>query len=487
MIINLNKNKPPQVENYDLCICGAGVAGISIAIRAGESGKKVAIFEGGDENYSKESQALYAASSTLESYSAASNACRLRYLGGTSNHWAGRCRPFESFDFEHRDYFEMPGWPIAYEELEKYTHEANLVLDLEENQAFESASEPQSWQSDKFVLDRAQMSPPTRFKEKYFDQLVASENIVLFTNANLTDISLDSEHGYVKHLKIENFVDDSYHFSGNQTVLAMGAIENARLLLNSNTQQESGIGNQFDFVGRCFMEHFNVNFGRFATDHEFMQPEQRLGLFSTREFSLEHKIGSSNIRYVVVNNPKSYGRTKFLKKYFSDMVCQSASVTETARQYVNFECPGVGLIGTLTEQSPNRESRVRLSNDVQRFGLRNTVVEYKINELDRRTIRTNALESAKEFARLNFGRVQLSDFVLDKDKEIDFVAHCHQMGTTRMSADPQNGVVDSNCKVFGLENLYIAGSSVFSTGGGNNPTYPLVQLALRLADHLIET
>lgn len=151
---------------------------------------------------------------------------------------------------------------------------------------------------------------------------------------------------------------------------------------------------------------------------------------------------------------------------------------------MDFRCPGEGKIGSLCEQSPNPESRVFLADDTDALGVPKTVIDWQMNEFDKRTIRRAATAIAQDFARNDVGRIQLKDFILDESLDIPFSHHSHHIGTTRMAASAEHGVVDGNCRVFGVDNLYAAGSSIFSTGGANNPTLDIVQFALRLADHL---
>jgi choline dehydrogenase-like flavoprotein len=122
------------------------------------------------------------------------------------------------------------------------------------------------------------------------------------------------------------------------------------------------------------------------------------------------------------------------------------------------------------------------------FGMRRVKLDWQVNSADYRTVRALGLEVAKEMARTGSARVQLADYILDESKEISaFGQHAHQMGTTRMSADPKFGVVDRNLKIHGFENIYVAGSSVFPTGGGTNPTLTVVMLAERLGHHLAKS
>jgi choline dehydrogenase-like flavoprotein len=138
------------------------------------------------------------------------------------------------------------------------------------------------------------------------------------------------------------------------------------------------------------------------------------------------------------------------------------------------------------EQAPDPESRVSLAPDRDALGLRRAQVNWRIGELERRTAAKFTSYVAAEFARLGIGRCRLEPWLRDDHIPMTDALQetYHYMGTTRMADDPREGVVDRNCAVYGMENLYVAGSSVFSTAGQANPTLTLVALALRLADHL---
>ena len=482
MIIDLNSGKKITKHKHDVCICGAGVAGITIAMELAEKGKKVGLFEAGSREYTNVSQSVYEATSTGLTYYG-TNACRLRYLGGTSNHWSGRTMLLQPIDFTKREYFPLPGWPIKKDALDKYKYKAFEILGLVKH-SLDAPVVPQLVSSSMKSVGRA-LPPPVRFGEKYYQQLLESLNIDLYINANLTDIRLNDALNHVTELEVKNYKNKSYKFSGVKTVLAMGSIENAKLLLNSDSQQANGIGNKSGFVGGCFMEHFQVFMGEYSINpkNPFWSSGAALEFFPTDKFVMDKKIGTSVISFGKANS-KSYGRLKSIRKVLKDSVCPSETLTKYSKKLFDFNCEGDGIITTLCEQSPNKNSRLTLTNEKDPLGLRRVALNWQINELDKRTIRELALEAAKEFARLDLGRVKLKEYVLSDEIEGKLGAHCHQMGTTRMSLSSKDGVVDINSNVFGIDNLYIAGSSVFSTGGGVNPTLSIVQLSLRLADHL---
>jgi choline dehydrogenase-like flavoprotein len=475
-----------SIKSYDVCICGAGPAGITIARMLAKAGKTVALLEGGSLEYAEASQNLYHGKSVgLVNWDAVSN-CRLRYFGGTSNHWGGRCSFLDTIDFEPRDYFGMPGWPAgSRDEIFKHLDTACSILDLPKN-AFRAPSNVK-FKGTNFRLSEKEFSPPTRFKSKYLEELQRSDKIDLFINANITNIKLHDNLGSVSIFEVQNYNGGKFPFTAKKFVLASGAIENARLLLNSDKQMKRGVGNQYDMVGRCFMEHFNVELGRFVVEDHKIWEEGVVQLNPTESLMKSRHIGNAVLDFNANIHKESYGRLRKLKDSARDLVCKSEKLTDLSRKLVDFDCNGDGVITSLIEQTPNLESRITLDSEKDIFGMRRVILNWKPSSADNLTIRTLGREVAKELARAGIARVQLADFILDETIEIrDYGHHCHQMGTTRMSVDPKVGVVDINHRVHGLDNLYIAGSSVFPTGGGCNPTLTIVMMSLRLGNHIAQ-
>jgi choline dehydrogenase-like flavoprotein len=484
MIIDLNlvKNTPAR-KHYDVCICGAGPAGITTARVLAKQGKNVALFEGGALEYSEISQNLYEGQSVGLQYWDCVGSARLRFFGGTSNHWTGRCAVFDQVDFEQRDYLGLPGWPITREDVFHSFDSACSILDISKD-AFHN-SQKLDWKGENFRLSESTLSPPTRFGTKYYPELKNSSNIDVYINANLTNINLGSSLDAVTSFEIRNYGNHKFLFSADNYVVALGSIENARLLLNCDKQIPSGVGNQHDMVGRCFMEHFNIEFGRFVADDSPVWQTGGIELNPSANMIRKLQIGNGVLGFTRYATPSLYGRLKELKQIIREGVCKSDSITGLSRHVLDFDCPGDGVIFSMIEQSPNLKSRVFLGSETDMFGMRRIKLDWQVNANDYKTIRTLGLEAAKEMARCGSARVQLKDFILDDSKEIsDFGEHAHQMGTTRMSEDPKFGVVNKNLKIHGLKNIYVAGSSVFPTGGGTNPTLTGVMLADRLGHHL---
>jgi len=464
-------------KKYDICIVGSGPAGITLALNLANSGKTVLLLEGGGLEYSSDSQSLYECEST--GHEAWPKHTRLRYFGGTSNHWSGRCRPFEASDFSQRQLNSLPGWPISYSEIAPLLPGAMEILDLDVSRGFQAING--DLPGNHFDPDAFAKSPPTRFKSKYIDQITESKNIDCFYNATALDIRLDNTHQIVNHIEIANQRSQTISAKAGTFILCLGGIETPRFLLNCNKQISAGIGNTSNMVGRCFMEHLNVPMGSFL--YEDPKEFSKLQFFTNDRFCESSNIGKSNVTMSIVNSVKSYGRTKAIKTFFKSLACQM-QIEDKVQFISDFNCPGMGTIGTLIEQAPNLKSRITLSEKKDIYGLKKANLDWQISEYDRRTIRQIGLSMAKDFSKSGLGKIRLADFMLDTNLDIKYGHHAHHMGTTRMAEDANYGVVDRNLKVHDLGNLYIAGSSVFSTGGACNPTMPIIQLCLRLTDHL---
>ena len=471
---------------FDVCIFGTGPAGLTVALELGRAGKRVALIEAGAFEYTEESQAFYEGTESGISLWNSLKLKRLRYFGGTSGMWSGRCGLFDDIDFSAETYHGLPGWPITRKAVLEHLARAADILDL--GQQSLAARPVKDGVTSNFVRSSVALSPPTRFADKYRREVVESANIHLFTRANLVELRLGASprgKSSLDHAVLKTYDGKAFRISGKRYVLALGAIENARLLLNSDRQVPGGIGNHAGYVGRYFMEHLNVQIGRFVVRDESYFPESRLELSPGRQLLESQRIGNGVLTLHPSHIPKDFGRLRYIKRILREGVCEFETLREYARKFEDFNCTGEGVVTTLLEQSPNPESRVSLGADVDSLGLRKVHLHWAINDSDRRTIRVLGIALAKELARLDAARMKLSDFILDDSRPIQPVGHhSHHMGTTRMSRDPRHGVVDENCRVHGVANLYVAGSSVFPTGGGTNPTLTIVLLALRLAGHL---
>jgi choline dehydrogenase-like flavoprotein len=487
-------------KSYDVCIAGGGVAGIILALKLAKSKKNVLLLEAGELQYSNKSQSVYEGDVVGFEYYALDKA-RLRFLGGSSNHWAGWCRPLDAIDFTNREHIAGSEWPITEKDLRPFMNESLEIFDIEPFDKNSNLLDSEG-RFDKIDFRYSQVF----FNHRYSVELRDSDYIDLYLNANVTDIRLDTDSGKVNSFEVEshNRKRASQQAKANNFVLAMGGIENARILLNANSQVPQGIGNQQDLVGRFFMEHPVYDVGHFVANPAKKSFFDSVTFITpTAEFINKERIGNAGLRIRSVKledlNTGDVDRTlaESFKGGVKDLICLS----ETLREFLydirgtGVTCPNVpdsaGTLRIAFEQVPNKLSRVKLTNKVDKFGLRRVALDWQFSEMDKRTIQTTSLEVAKYFATADLGRVKINDWILEDDpgnfpglSQGEEVLGFHHMGTTRMGSSPSDAVVDKNCRVFGTQNLYIAGSSVFRTGGHANPTFTIGQLALRLAQHL---
>ncbi len=468
---------------YDLCVAGSGPAGMTVAREAAARGLRVALLEAGGRELSAESQSVCEAKSIGPLTYYGVETCRLRMLGGSSGHWAGRCAILDEIDFSARDIWGLPGWPISRAETYARLDDAKSILDIED-QSLAPRAEPH-WRQGRFVTSGFARSAPTRFGEKYLGELIASPKIDLVLNANMLGLDLSEARDGVDRATVGDYRGRRFKIAAKTFVVAFGALENARFLLNAAADTGAPIGDAGGFVGRCFMEHFEVTLGRFiASGGPLWRRDGALSLSPAPSLAERRRLGSAVVTLSPSAQARYFGRLAPLRAFANDVLCGVDHATSRGGVSNNFRvCAGEGVVTNIIEQVPSRDSRVVLDRQGRdRFGNPRLAVDWRYAPQDLATIKALAEEVGKAIAEQNAGRFQIAPGVREGAPETGF--HCHQMGTTRMSADPKFGVVDGDCRVHGMRNLYVAGSSVFPTGGGVNPTTTIVALALRLGAHL---
>ena len=458
----------------DLCIIGAGPAGITIAKELRNSGLTVLLLESGGFELDTKTQALYEGQNVGLPYAIPLNAARLRFFGGTSGHWAGWCAPLEPIDFEQRGWIAHSGWPIALRDLDHWYGRAQEICQLGPRDYHADYWERQSGlrrlplAPGRIDTKIIQFSPPTRFGTVYRDEIVQASNVRLCTFANVTDIRTNERASHVNGVEVTTLDGKNISVKASHYVLACGGLENARVLLLSNKQARTGLGNQNDLVGRFFTEHPHV-----LTSRILLSNEQSTALYRWIP------VGEANHRSFIalLGIPADLQKAHRIANY-SSIILSAAQLGATG----NFL-----QLHTRLEQTPNRESRVTLATDERdALGQPRLRLDWRMTEVDKRSIRVAETLIANELGSTGTGRLQIPDWLMAEDNTwpSDMSVGPHHMCTTRMSGSAKSGVVDPDCRVHGIDNLYVAGSSVFATAGTANPTLTIVALAARLASHL---
>lgn len=490
----------------DICIVGSGAAGISMALQWINSQYKVILLEGGGFEVETEMQDLYKGKTTGQRYYPLQSA-RLHYFGGTTGHWAGFCSIYDPIDFKKRDWVPRSGWPINREDLDPYYRRAHEIVELgpyEYNFQYWQKKEPAliPFPFDENVIWNKiwQFSPPTRFGAKYKDTILNAKNIHLYTYANVTDLSANENVTQVKQVTIKNLEGREHTVKAKYFVLACCSIQNARLLLASNKQAHKGLGNDNDIVGRNFMEHLEVSSGDlFLASPEALQ--LYMWQFFTTKARAELAVSEKKQEELKILNGTA-SLTPYLGKEeaaFIDTFSDSAQVSvkqweqrekafkegkipeKTAAKYKRF------TLFTRIEQAPNPLSRVTLDKEKDALDVPRVILNWQMTSLEKRSIRKLYELMGQQAGLSGIGRVRMHDWLQDEnDTSWPSVlgGGWHHMGTTRMCHTAKEGVVDADCKVHGINNLYIAGASCFPTAGAANPTLTLIALTLRLSDHL---
>ncbi len=252
------------VLEADLCIVGAGAAGLSVALEWVNSPLKVLLLEGGGFDLEPEMQDLYRGDIVGQPYYPL-QAAALHYFGGTTGHWAGFCSTYDAIDFEKRPWVPHSGWPIRREDMDPFYTRAQRVLELgpyEYNAEYwvkrDPALAPLAVDPKVVWTKMWQFSPPTRFGTKYQDAIVNARNVHLYTHANVCEVEANDALTAVQGLRVRTLGGKEYRVRARCYVLACSTIQNARLLLASNRQATVGLGNAHDLVGRYFMEHLEM-------------------------------------------------------------------------------------------------------------------------------------------------------------------------------------------------------------------------------------
>ena len=495
----------------DVCVIGAGAAGITLARALAAANRSVLLLESGGFDLDNQTQALYKGKTVGlpidPTVHLGLDAPRLRYFGGTTNHWSGFCRPFPELDFEPRPYVPRSGWPIARADLDPYYAGAQDVCSLgpyDYSLAY--------WMG-QGLIDRPflegpvtphtmiQLSERTVFGEVYRDEIVNSPNINLVLWANVTNLALTSDDNSIHHVDVKTLSGNAFRATAKAYVLATGGLEVPRLLLASNDRRPAGIGNEHDLVGRHFMEHVNIAVGPVAlsVDQGAMAPYTP----TTHTVDVNGDARDVGLQAVLLLAPNVLQQEELrscevtLEYPFAPDDPRLEGVFPGTVQGIELlQAEGVttGTVATarvLCEQEPNPASRVTLVRARDALGMPRIELDWRLTRDDRVSMLRTMARVGLEIGRLGLGRlrVDVSGYTNADPQPGDNVSYAvntgsHHIGTARMSADPTRGVVDQNLKVHSVANLYIGGSAVFPTSGANPPTLTIVALALRLADHL---
>jgi choline dehydrogenase-like flavoprotein len=531
----------------DICIVGGGAAGITLALQLIGRGIDVLVLESGGYKPDERIQDLYAGDVADELLHSPPDRYRQRRFGGTTTIWGGRCMPYDAIDFESREYVPNSGWPFGLDELMPYYPEANRLCEAgrfayRADEAFPQPLPPviEGFTSEDFTDDTLErFSCPTDFGRRYGAKLAAAANVRVLLHASVTAIRLEPDGGSVSDLSVSDLQGNTVSVRARRYVLAAGGLEIPRLLLANRDVQPHGIGNDHDVVGRYYMCHIagtigqiridgpltNVHYGYDISDDGVycrrrlaLRPEtqrgQRLGNFVAR---LHHpRISDPAHRNAVLSLlylakfviPYEYGKRLHggdrvsvgdWMRHVGNVVRSPFDAAGFAwhmlrdRKFAERKFPSIIIrprrnlysLDFHAEQQPNPSSRVQLSDRVDALGMPRLRIDWRYTEGD-----VDTCSRALELLSRSMARSGIARFDYDAGSvEVEMTRYGayggHHIGTTRMGVDPRFSVVNADCRVHGIRNLYISGSATFPTSGQANPTLTIVAMSLRLAEHLM--
>jgi choline dehydrogenase-like flavoprotein len=478
MIQNLEQMEHTSLKTQ-VCVVGAGAAGISMALAFDRMGINCVLLEGGGMDFpSADELDLYDARTGEKPYPVA--ASRLRFFGGSTNHWGGWSRELDDFDFAQKPYFSAPGWPISKDSLKPYYAQAAEVCEMPQFSKAHNGYYQQhltegilDWGTGPFTNKFFVFSPPTRFGTRYEKALKQSNHVRVFLHANATSLILDDNR--ILGIRAQSLNGKQLNIEARQTVLAMGGLENARFLLNNTSPTfTEGVGNQNDWVGRCFMDHpgfrpinlllpDGLKYKRHAFENQSVMPV----ISMTKEALLKEQMNNFCIILARKKDDQTLPPDYRGNQWFSGH-------QQPAGNY---------HAQVIFEPSPNRESRVTLIDEPDLLGMKKLKLDWRFNNRDFRSVEKMVQLLIRESGMLGMGRIKwVKQFEEQTVRAIG--GGMHHGGTTRMSAAPTDGVVDVNCAVHGTEGLFVMGNSVFPHVGFSNPTVTIIALALKLCDHI---
>ncbi len=540
MILDAHHLDDGAALQADLCIVGAGAAGISMALELADTPLTVLVLESGGIKAEKDTQALYAGTVAEERLHSPPDTYRQRRFGGTTTIWGGRCMPFDALDFERRDFMPNSGWPIDRSTLLPFYAKANRLCEAGDfaytvAEAFDRPLRPmiEGFDSPHFTTDTLErFSCPTNFGARYGRRLRAAANVRVLLHANVTRIRLDAAGQRVESLTVNTLGGKTLQASAKHFVLAAGGLEVARLLL------AGGVGNGRDVVGRYYMCHLAGTIGALRVRRPLgavwngydvsaegvycrrrlaltpaTQRQRHLGNFVAR---LHHpRITDPEHRNAILSLlflakfviPYEYGKRLHggerasLRTWLQHVRNVATGPFDAAgfawhmltdRKLAERKFPSIIIkpkanlfsLDFHAEQQPAPESRVELMREVDALGMPKLRVDWRYTRADVETVGRAIALLAEDIERAGVGTLEYDPHSIEFEMTRYGAYGGHHIGTARMGTDPACSVVDADCQVHGVRNLSIASAAVFPTSSQANPTLTVVALALRLANRL---
>jgi choline dehydrogenase-like flavoprotein len=527
-----------------ICIVGAGAAGITLACELDGAGVSVVLLEASGTGISgRVSQDPYAGTATGGHLPPSD--FRRRAFGGSTTIWGGRCVPYDPIDFEQREYATNSGWPITYGEVAKYYPKAMEYCDagdfnfsvtgsLDEQASTIPGLDPDG-DVEADLIER--YSLPTNFGARNREKLEQSGNVRVITHAHAIRMIKDPVGDRIVTIEFATRSGKAARVNSDLFVLALGGIETTRFLLSSDSNGR-GFGNLSDCLGRYYTCHLENILGVVRSKQPgivFEFQKTRDGIYARRKLrirdSAQRREGILNTtfrlhfpnvadpghrssvlsavylakrmvipeyRRILQHGKSDPASAELLAKHIRNVVTGVPTLLSFTSDWIRRRVMAQRKLpyilvpnanGTFplefnSEQTPLPESRMTLIDDKDAFGIPRVNIDFRICDADLESICKAYRMLKRQIDASGQCVLELDDEQLPELVAQSFPVSGHHIGTTRMAGGPSDGVVDADCAVYGLPNLFIAGPSVFPTSSHANPVLTITALSVRLAGHL---
>jgi choline dehydrogenase-like flavoprotein len=519
MIFDLEREAPPAGFSPDVCIVGAGAAGITLSAELARQRRRVLLLESGGQELESAAQALNAFGLTGQPQQAASIG-HFRVLGGTTTKWGGQILPFTPEDFEHRPWISGSGWPVAYSHLEPYYARAIRAEGL-----------ASALQQDDAVWQKVGMSAPdmgdalipyfTRWcPEPDFARLrrptLASPNVYVALHATVTGIQMNADGDAVAALQCRTPEGKLHTFTAAHYVFSLGTIETVRLLLQPMPSQGPAPWQRKGLLGQHFQSHIDFDAAHISTAN----PRHLHALFANayvggfkyhpkirlarnaqqadKVLNIAGAITATHPAERALTHTKTLARRMLHGRFdgisiadLSSAVGQVPLLLKLTQAYIGehraYWAPDSELrLRVHGEQEPLSQSSIALTQDRDASGMFRARLDWRVSPFEWAGIRRFAERVQQALRQLGPAHCDLAPALLDPEgfRNVVFDNSHHDMGGSRMAESPEHGVVTPELRLHGVRNAFVCSASVFPTSGFSNPTHTLIALAIRLADHL---
>lgn len=521
MQIDLEDAVPGTVFQSDVCIVGAGVAGLLLATRLAKFGFSVNLIEGGGLSLEARSQGLFDVPMAGRSYAGATEA-RFRVFGGSSTRWGGQMLPLPDEVFEPRAPVDGAGWPVARADIERYYEEVQGVMGVNDrpftSELLKTLGHPEPLTSEDIRLRFSKWAPFSRrnLARTLGRECLAAPAILVFLHGNAVEVELRPSADLTRSVTVRNYGGADFSFEAKEFIICAGTIETNRLLLASTSVCPAGIGNATDHLGRYFHDHLSVPIAslwgtarKAVLDH--FTPYFVGGTLHTPKIEASPSLQSRHgllavMAHIVLKEPEdsglgaarevmrslqrrewpaspgkvALGLPRGLKDLAGAWWCKQLRhrrfISRRARVQLTID----------TEQRAQAHSRIRLDEQTDAVGMRKAILDWRVSSEEARTVAVFAQELERIFVAAG-----LRGIAWPRDLESGLTGafgKCHDtyhsMGGTRFGHSASTSVVNPDLQVHGVGNLFVASCSLFPSGGSSNPTFTLMALTLRLAHHL---